>query len=201
MLLAHTNGQLAHVAAGHGAQLQHQAFGQVARAHAQGLKLLQPFQCQLQPVKHIDTDAAIAGLRRAHIEHFAHPLSNVFQGIGQVAIAVQRLDEHVQCSQVVVSPTHARELRAKVVLQRHARRVALIAITLAFKIFTACATGGGRRFSDAVEVFAFGAVFPLGVGGGAKFFGAQLGGGLVSVGRIGVVALGYPVGAGGVLRG
>ena len=71
-------------------QLQRQAFAQRARAHAGGLQALQPLQRAAQPVVEF-----VARFRAVQAQHVGQPLGDLFQRVGQVAVAVQRFDQHL----------------------------------------------------------------------------------------------------------
>ena len=130
-------------------------------------------------------------------QHVGQPLGDLFQRVGQVTVAVQRLEQHFQRGAVVVAQPHAHDLRAQVVLQRAGGGAAVLRLHVVALALATAGRCGGRRFADAVEVVALGAVLPVLALGGAEFLGADLGHGLAGVGGVGavaVVAVAGPVG-------
>ena len=132
-------------------------------------------------------------------QHVGQPLGNLFQRVGQVAVAVQRLEQHLERRAVVVAQPHAHDLRAQVVLQRAGGSAAVLRLHVIAVALATAGRCGGRHFADAVEVVAFGAVLPVLALGGAEFLGADLGHGLAGVGRVGAVAVVAVTGAVGRL--
>ena len=98
------------------AQLQHQAFAEVARAHAGGLQALQPAQRALQARPQV-----FAGIGAADVQHLGQALGDLFQRVGQVAVLVERLDQHLHRRRSSGDSRMPGNLRAQVVLQRAGR--------------------------------------------------------------------------------
>jgi hypothetical protein len=84
--------------------------------------------------------------------------SDLLERIGQVAVLVERFDQHADSSGVERVEAEVGELRAQVILQAQGRRVAVGGVELVAVVVGA---GLARRLSNAVEVLALGAVLPV----------------------------------------
>ncbi len=191
MLLADQQRQRLRRAARTGAQLQAQAFGQVARAHARRLHAVQPVQRALQARAQI---LVRLGVVDRHAQHLGQPRGDVVQRVGQVAVAVQRLDQDLQRSAVLAAQAHAGHLPAQVLLQRDRAAAALELAVVRVGRGAAVEAGG---LADAVEVVALGTVLPVLALGGAEVVGLDLGKcAVAAVAAVEIVALRRRIGLG-----
>jgi hypothetical protein len=118
---------------------------------------------------------------------FAQPLGDVLERVGEVAVVVERVDEDEHGGGVGRRQAHAAKLASQVILQALRGGVAVAAIEL---VTVVVGTRLARRFADAVEVFAFGAVLPV------FAFGAAEVGSAVDRGDVVATAVAGAVGAG-----
>lgn len=145
------------------AQLQLQAFGQIARADAGRLHRLQPLERHLEAVQQLLALLRVGLLAQDRGDQ-------LLERILEVAVLVQRFDQRQQRRAVHRAQVHAGDLRPQHVLQRFRRRLRLGPLVVV-------ARGRGRaarRLADAVKVVALGAVLPVVALGGAEFLGAHL---------------------------
>ena len=149
-----------------GAQLQRQAFGQVACADAGRLHALQEAQRAAQTRQQLVVRLVglVVDTLRAGLP--AQLRGDLLERIGQIAVLVQRLDQHHHGGRVELVEAQVRQLRAQVVLERDRRRVAVALVELVAVVDGARLA---RRLADAVEVLALGAVFPVVAVGRAEF--------------------------------
>eukprot|EP01136_Pigoraptor_vietnamica_P012868 Opistho-1_new@53237 len=144
------------LAARPGPQLQRQALRQVARTDAQRLQVVQPLQRAAQAVEQfLDRDVVLVA---------GQALGDLFQRVGQVAVLVERLDQHHHRAAVLVAQSHAAQLVAQMVLQADPGAAALHGVELVAVVVA----GLAGRLTDAVEVLALGAVLPVLALGGAE---------------------------------
>ena len=130
--------------AGCGAQLQRQAFGEVARAHAGRLQALQQAQRALQP----STSSSLAAPRV--VAGRPQALGDLLERVGEVAVLVERLDQHVHGRRVLVGAGAGRAAgRAGDPAGDRRRRAALGGIELVVAVDGARLAG---RLADAIEV-------------------------------------------------
>ncbi len=156
---------------GRGAQLQAQALGQVARAHARRLHALQPVQRALQPRHQLVARLVVVGV---DVQHVGQPRGDVVQRVGQVAVVVERFDQHLQRGAVLGASAACRpSARAGGPAARCCRRRARSRRRRPRR-WRCCRCLAGR-FADAVEVVALGAVFPVVALGGAEVVGLDFG--------------------------
>ena len=73
---------------------------------------MQPAQAASQPL--VKGFAVLGGFKA---EHRGQPLCNVLQRVGEVAVTVQRFDQHNDCGVVFGRQAHADQLTAQMVLQ------------------------------------------------------------------------------------
>ncbi len=97
----------------------------------------------------------VVGLERQAA--FAQPGGDVLQRIGEIALVVERIDQHQHRRRIGIAEAHARQLAAQVVLQAGDRRVAIGVVDVAVVL----GAGLAGRLADAVEVLALGAVLPV----------------------------------------
>ena len=166
------------------AQLQHQAFGEAARAHARGLEVLQPAQRAAQP-----RIQRFPRLRVGQLEQQGQARADVLQRVVQVAVGVQRVDQCFERKAVFGREPHAADLCAQMVLQARRRGPALVHLVFVAVAARSRAAARGRRLADAVEVVALGAVLPVLARGGAEVAVADFGQRRALVAACAVVAL------------
>ena len=102
------------------------------------------------------------------LEHLGQPGRDLLERVGQVAVLVERIDQHVDRRRILGRQPHAQQLGAQVFFQRQARRGAVLAVEV-FVAVAARAGCGRRQLADAVEIVALGAVLPVVALGGAEF--------------------------------
>ena len=122
----------------HRAQLQVQAFADVARADAGGIEALQQSQRCLQFVR-LDF-----GLRRADGEQ-------VLQALVQVAVVVKRVDQQFDQRTVARRRLGARHLREQVILQRGGGACPLARVVVVFAPAFAASAPVERRVASRLE--------------------------------------------------
>ena len=199
MALADADRHRAGLAVGSLSQLQHQAVTQPGGAHTGGLQALQPLQRAVQSVGQFL--AFLGGVLAVDAQGLAQPLGDVFERVGQVAIFVERVDQHHHRGGILGRQAHAQQLAAQVVLQRRAgfgRLDRLVVVVAAAR-----AAAGRWQFADAVEIVAFGAVFPVVALGAAelgsvhagRLFGAAVSA-VLAFGQLVLLALGALVSRG-----
>mmetsp|Transcript_42777 Transcript_42777/g.69785 ORF Transcript_42777/g.69785 Transcript_42777/m.69785 type:complete len:363 (-) Transcript_42777:210-1298(-) len=145
------------------AQLQHQAFRQVARTDAGRLQALQQAVGDAQPVQQL---LALLGV-------LGQGGSDLVQSVFEVAVFVQRFDQHLYGGPILGRQVQAGELLGQVLGQRGLGGFLALALAV---IVAAAGAAAGRQLADAVEVVALGAVLPVLALGAAEVLGAQFGG-------------------------
>ena len=149
-----------------GAQLQRQALGQVARADAGRLHALQPAQRAAQAGEQLVASARRRVLVDARRGRLRQPRGDLLQRVGQVAVVVERLDQHH-------APRRASAARRRMP-ESWPRRwscrlcVARVAVAVVESSPSLLRARLARRLADAVEVLALGAVLPVLALGGAE---------------------------------
>ena len=155
------------------AQLDRQAFGQRARAHAGRVQALQPVQGTAQPA------AQVIGI--VFVEPAGQGFGNVFQAVGEVAILVEGFDQHHQGGGVPGRQPQARDLAAQVVGQADVEGAPLLRIHLVVAGGAGRARRGGQ-LADAVEVIGLGAVGPVLPLRAAELCSVELSAGVLALG-------------------
>ena len=95
---------------------------------------MQPAQGTLQARQPVG-----AALGRVLALHLGHAVGDLLQRVGQVAVAVQRLHQHVQRNAVLIGQPHAQDLLPQVVLQRGRTAARLGAFAIAVALGAAAA--------------------------------------------------------------
>ncbi len=182
-MLTDLQGDDLRIAARPGTQLQAKTFAQVARTDARRVHAVQPLQRNLQLFEQLFARVRILGIQSQHV---GQAQRDRVQAVVQVAVGVERLDQHLQRGPVGVRHAHAGHLRAQVLLQRD---LAFAAFEVATVVIARCGAGGRtRQLADAVEVVGFGAVLPVFALGGAEVVALDFGDGGFAITPVAAVA-------------